>query len=98
MSRTIRYTELGDALVDLLNEEMDIVDRRVSQLERAKSKTFVTKISAAGAQVQHSLGRKPVTLSVALRGDARWWEYRDRDDNALYLKSSADVDAEVTVT
>ena len=98
MSRANRVTKFGPDMVAEINDKHDEFNNRLNALEVSKTKTFQTKILVGGGAIQHNLGRTPKTLSVALKGVATWYEYKNRDEKALYLKSSADVDAEVTVT
>jgi hypothetical protein len=101
MKRRQRYANLAKPEeVGVLNEELDELTRRVDVLSSRKEQVIENvTILSGGTAVRHKLGVRPRRLSVVLKGDAKWWEYKGRTQDSVYLKTDvASVDAEVEVS
>lgn len=101
MKRRQRYSNLTKPdEVGQLNDELDELTRRIDVLSSGRSQVIETvNIRSAGTEVRHKLGVRPKRLIVALKAEAKWWEYKGRTSEFVYLKTDvASVEAEVEVS
>jgi len=75
--------------------------KQLEEIKRMwKSKQVVNRkiyITEAGMQFQHNMGVVPTMISVVPLSEFTWWCTRPPDAQRVYLQSSADGDALITV-
>ena len=54
-------------------------------------------IGTSSTRIVHGLGYVPTMVSVELQADARWWRAAAPDAEAVYLRASASVKANVEI-
>ncbi|MDH4038383.1 MAG: hypothetical protein OEV86_12975 [Candidatus Krumholzibacteria bacterium] len=91
----ISDTERG--FLGALNEDLQEMDSRINRALKYKTRIVATRVVQTGTEIRHNLGRVPRHVSVAPKSDVRWWEYKPRTRDSIFLKTSADADLEVRI-
>lgn len=105
--RTRLYQRISDGKEDIgetertflgaLNEDLQEMDSRLNRALKYKTRIVATRVETTGTEIRHNLGRVPRHVSVAPKSDVRWWEYKTRTPDSIFLKVSADADIEVRI-
>ena len=80
-----------------LNEDMQEMDRRINQALKYQTKIITTTLNNSGVEIRHGMGRVPRFIWVSPKDDVRWWEYKERTRDSVFLKASGTADAEVRI-